>query len=51
VTIGGVMDLELVSVEPDSGRHETPVAHQDGAWRSLLRRHPFADDGGGEPTA
>jgi CBS domain-containing protein len=39
--IGDVMDLEVVSIEPDADEHETLVAYQDAAWRSLLRRHPL----------
>ena len=42
--IGDVMDLEVVSIGPDADEHETLVAYQHAAWRSLLRRHLFADD-------
>jgi CBS domain-containing protein len=42
--IGDIMDLELVAIEPDAGEHDTLVAYQGAAWRSLLRRHPFAHD-------
>lgn len=42
--IGDVMDLELVPIDPRADEHGTLVAYEGAASRSLLRRHPCAED-------
>lgn len=41
--IGEVMNLELVRIDPHADEHDTLVAYQDAAWRSLRRRRPCAE--------
>jgi CBS domain-containing protein len=42
-TVQDVMDFEVVRVDPSFGVEDTLRAYRDAAWKSVRRRHPFAD--------